>query len=67
MSCAVAAIVALVMWIAGVDVLDQVHDRFPPLNNIGVSFAMISSVEIVHELIDWEFSPVESTKRGSIL
>ena len=67
MSCAVAAIVALVMWIAGVDVLDPVNERFPPLNNIGVLFAMISSVEIVCELIDWEFLPVESTKRGSIL
>jgi len=67
MSCAVAAIVALVMWIAGVDVLEPVNERFPPLNNIGVSFAMISSVDIVHELIDWKFLPVESTKRGSTL
>ena len=67
MSCAVAAIVALVMWIVGVDVLDQVNDRFLPMNNIGVSFAMLSSVEIVCKLVDWEFLPVEFTKRGSIL
>ena len=66
-SCAVAAIVALVKWIAGVDVLELVNERFPPLNNIGVSFAMISSIEIVHELIDWRHLPVESTIRGSIL
>ena len=52
MSCAVAAIVALVMCIAGVDVLDQVNNRFPPMNNIGISFAMFSSVEIVHELVN---------------
>ena len=52
MSCAVTAIVALVTWIAGVDALDQVNDRFLPINNIGVSFAMLSSVEIVHELVD---------------
>ena len=51
-SCAVAVIVALVMWIAGVDALDQVNDRFLPMNNISVSFAMLSSVEIVHELAD---------------
>ena len=66
MSCAAAAIVALVMWITGVDVLDPVNERFPPLSNIGVSFAMISLVEIVRELIDWEFLPAESAKRGSV-
>ena len=37
------------------------------MNNIGVSFAMLSLVETVHKLVDWEFLPVESTKRGSIL
>ena len=67
MPCAVAAIATLVLWITGVDVLDQVNDRFPPMNNIGVSFTMLCSVEIVHELIDWKFLPVESTKRGGIL
>ena len=60
MSCAVAAMVALVHWIEGVDVLEQINERFPPMNNIGLSFAMLSSVEIVHELIDWEFLPVEA-------
>ena len=62
-----AVIAALVLWIAGVDILDQVNDRFPPMNNIGVSFAMLSSVEIVYELVDWEFLPVESAKRGGTL
>ena len=47
--------------------LDQVNNRFLAINNIGVSFAMLSSVEMVHELVDWEFLPVKSTKRGSIL
>ena len=65
--CAVAAIAALVRWITGVDVLDQVHERFPPMNNIGLSFAMISSVEIIYELVDWEFLPVVSTITGSKL
>lgn len=67
MSCAVDEIVTLVLWIAGVYVLNQVNDRFLPMNNIGVSFAMHSLVEIVHELVDWEFLPVESAKRGSLL
>ena len=37
------------------------------MNNIGVSFEILSSVEIVHELVDWEFLPVEATIRGSNL
>ena len=52
MSCTVAAIVALVMWIVGVNELDQVNNRFPLMNNIGVSFVMLSSVEIVYKLVD---------------
>ena len=67
MLCAVAAIGALVLWIAGVDVLDQANDRFLPMNNVGVSFAILSLVEIVHELVDLEFLPAESAKRGSIV
>ena len=43
------------------------NDRFLLMNNIGVSFAMISSVEIVCELVDWEFLSVESIIRGSKL
>ena len=43
---------ALVQWIAVADVLDQVNNRFLPMNNIGVSFAMLSLVEIVCELVD---------------
>ena len=37
------------------------------MNNISMSFALISFVEIVHELVDWEFLSVESTIRGSKL
>ena len=37
------------------------------MNNIGVSIIMLSLVEITHELVDWEFLPVESTIRGSKL
>ena len=37
------------------------------MNNIGVSFAMISSVEITCKLVDQEFLFVESMIRGSKL
>lgn len=67
MPCAVAAMVSLVHWIAGVDVLEEISERFPPMNNIGLSFAMLSSVETAHELIHWEFLPTEAAIRGSIL
>ena len=66
-SCAVAAMTALVHWIKGIDVVEQINERFPPVNNIGLSFAILSSVEIVHELIDWKFLREESTIRGRIL
>ena len=65
--CSVAAMSVLVQWITGIDVLDQINERFPPMNNVGLSFAMISSVEIIYELIDWQFLPVESTIAGSKL
>ena len=37
------------------------------MNNIGVSFSMLCSVDIAHELVDWEYLSVESTKRGGML
>ena len=65
--CAVAAMVTLVQWITGVDILDHMHDKFPPTNVKGLSFFMLSSVELVCELIDWKFLPVETTIQGSKL
>ena len=44
--------VTLAHCIAGVDILEQINDRFPLMNNICLSFAMPSLVKIVHELID---------------
>ena len=35
------------------------------MNDIGTSFAMLSSVKKIHDLIDWEFLPVDSTIQGS--
>ena len=37
------------------------------MNNIGVSFSMLCSVDIAHELVDWEYLSVESAKRGGML
>ena len=53
--------------IVGIDVLDKMNDRCPLMNNISVSFTILSSVEIVHEVVDWEFSPIESRIRGNNL
>ena len=57
--------VTLVCWIVGLDVLEQINDRFPLIKNIGLSFAMLSLVEIVCKLIDWEFLPADVTISGS--
>lgn len=51
LSCAVAAISALVQWITGINVLPQINECFPLANDIGRSFAILSSVEIAYELI----------------
>ena len=37
------------------------------MSNIGLSFAMLSSVKIVCELIDWQFLPAEAVIQGSVL
>ena len=52
--------VTLVYWIVGADILEQINDRFLLMNNIALSFAMLSSVEIVRELIDLEFLSVDT-------
>ena len=52
LSCAVSAICTLVFWIAGIPVLEEIHNRFPLMNNIGISFAILSSVKKIHDLID---------------
>ena len=65
LSCAVTAISALNQWITGINFLPQINECFPLVNNIGRSFAMLSSAEIAYELIDWEFLPVDATISGS--
>ena len=61
----VSAIIALAYWIVGVDILDQVNNTFPLIDNIGLSFTMLSSAEIARELVKWEFLPADATIHGS--
>ena len=45
--------------------LDDINDRFSLVNDIGVSFGMLSSVKSIYKKIDWTILPVDSTKQGS--
>ena len=67
LSCAVSAICTLVFWITKVPVLEEVHNRFSLMNDFGISFAMLSSVKKINDLIDWEYLPVDSTIQGSTI
>ena len=51
LSYTVSAICTLVFWIAGVLVLDEINDCFSLTNDISISFAMLSSVKKIHNLI----------------
>ena len=35
------------------------------MNNIGLSFAMLSSIKKIYDLIDWEYLPIDSTIQRS--
>jgi len=45
-------------------VLDDINDQFLLVNNVGVSFGMLSSVKSIYEEIDWTILPVDSIKQG---
>ena len=62
---AVLAMVTLVQQIAGIDVSEQINNRLSLMNNIGLSFAMLSSAKIARKLINWEFLPADATISGS--
>ena len=47
------------------NVLDQVNDSFALMNNIDLLFAMLGSVEILHELVDLSFLPAFVMISGS--
>ena len=48
-SCAMHVIHALVAWITGKSMLDDVNKRFPLMNNVGASFGMLSSVKSIYD------------------
>ena len=51
--------------IAGVSVLDAINERFPLLNNIDLSFHILSSAKEAYERVDWTYLKVDSTMKGS--
>ena len=56
---------ALVHLITGVEALDQINDRLLLMNNISLSFAILSSIEMMHELIDQIFLSIYATIQRS--
>ena len=45
--------------------LEDMNDCFLLVNDIGISFGMLSSVKGIYDKIDWIVLPVDNTKQGS--
>ena len=52
LSYATYAIYILYQWINGESVLDDINNCFPLVNNVGISFGMLSLVKSIYKKID---------------
>ena len=59
------AMYILCHWITGESVLDDINNRFPLVNDVGISFGILSSVKGIYDKIDWTNLLVDNTKQGS--
>ena len=59
-SCATHTMRILVIWIAGIPVMNDINNHFPLMNNTGASFGMLSSIKSIYENINWSILPVEA-------
>ena len=64
-SCVMCVIYVLVMWITGKSILDNANKQFPLLNNAGVSFGILSSVQLINDNVEWSILPIKSSHQGS--
>ena len=65
LSCHTFAIYNLVYQIIDMLVIDTVSDRFSLMNDIGLSFGMLHSVEEIYQRVSQEHLPINSTIQGS--
>ena len=65
LSCATFVMYVLYQWITEKSMLDDINDRFLLVNDIGISFEMLSLVKSIDKKINWTILPVDSTKQGS--
>ena len=63
--CALCAINVLMIWITGQCVLRDINQLFLLMNNAGISFGMLCSVQSFYEQIAWSALPVDATLQGS--
>ena len=61
LSYAVFAMDKLYEWIIGASALYAINNRFLLMNDVGLSFGMLSSVKLLYENLDWTILLVDTT------
>ena len=59
--CTVFIMDKLYEWIIGASALHAINNRFPLMNNEGLSFRILSSVKLIYENLDWTILLVDTT------
>ena len=54
MCCATHAMSLILKTITGISAIDAIESRFPPANHANVSFALLYSVPVIHQQLDYQ-------------
>ena len=60
LSCAVFMINKLFEWNIGSSALSDINDYFPLMNDIGLSFGILSLVKVIYKNLDLTILPVDT-------
>ena len=69
-ACATYAMSLIMKFITGDSVIDEIENRFPPANHICVSFALLYSIPLIHQQLDYQvinFHRSDSTNNLAML